>query len=381
MIKVQPHADAGLAAAMQHMTLNPAAPPAPKNTPQVTCDLQRVRVVQNVHQDDIHSIVRLHDQTFITGSKDGSLKKWRLDGTLVCELYNPQEIDYTKWVTASAVINDNYWISGNREGAVHLWDNAGKCIKDLRAEPYQSDRGPKCKERNMRRVHCLTSLESHLGKPFFLAGWPTQFTVHSYDDCRRLSYTFTSGNDWVYAIQPINKKALLVITGCRLDLYTYDLVRRRWFHNRPLITEGERTEQRPFISAITPLRDNPNLFGLAVFDRAVRVIDIASGNVMFAAQEHNPRNIRHKDRVWTIENIQPHCFASCGDDGLIKLWDIRRPPQSIVTVRDNTEAWGRVSILMQINDQQFLSGSCPDDVRNCVNKAQFSFWDIRRLQS
>ncbi len=364
-----------LAAALQQMSLKPAA------TPQESFDLRRVKVVHNVHLDDIHSITRLHDQTFITGSKDGSLKKWKFDGTLARELYNPQAIDYKKWVTASAAINDKYWISGNREGAVHLWDNAGNCLKDLQAEPFvgDSDHSPKCKERNANRVHCLTSFESYLGKPFFFAGWPKQFTVHSYDECRRLGYTFTSGNDWVYAIQPVDKRALLVITGCRLDMYTYDLQRRRWFHHHPLITEKERIYPRPYLSAITPLRGNPGKYGLAVFDRSVRVIDIESSKITFSAEEHNPQHLELKDRVWTIENIRPHCFASCGDDGFIKLWDIRRAPKSIFTIRDNEEKPARVSILMQIDDNQLLSGSCPDDVRHTANKARFSFWDIRRL--
>ncbi len=298
--------------------------------------------------------------------------------TLVRELNNPQKIDYTKWVTAAAVINDRYWVSGNREGTVSLWDNEGNCLKDLQAEPFIDREDPKCKERNTHRVHCLTSFESHLGKPFFMAGWARQFTVHSYEKCERMSHTFTSGNDWVYAIEPINRKSILVITGCKLDMYAYNVKKHQWEHDQSLITEKERIQPRPFISAITPLKNDPGKYGLAVFDRAVRVIDITTGQITFSAQEHNPNRIPYHDRVWTIENIIPHCFASCGDDGLIKLWDIRQAA-SLLTVKDRTDVPARVSVLMKIDENQLLSGSCPDNVKGAKNKAQFSFWDTRKL--
>jgi WD40 repeat protein len=111
---------------------------------------------------------------------------------------------------------------------------------------------------------------------------------------------------------------------------------------------------------------------VAVFDGSVRVVDLEKRKTTFHGTEH-------KNRVWTIENTNPACFASCADDGYIKLWDIRIPPKSTFTIRDNEKEKARVSVLLQLDNNQLVSGSCPDDVRNTHNKAQFSFWDIRRL--
>lgn len=335
--------------------------------------IDRVKVITNVHQDDIHGIIKLADQTFITGSKDGSLKKWDLNGDLIQVISNPGHIDYRNWITALAPLNEESWLSGTRNGNTYLWNNKGECIADLKTRhgPYPAT-NLRCKQRNVHRVNCLASFNfSNSG--LFLMGWPTQFSIHSAETSKRLSYTYTSETDWVYAIHPLSRNSLLVVTGCNFENWQIENSARnssRWQCKASLV-KNEQVYPRPFISAATPLQNADNLYGIAVFDGSVRVIDIQTQETVF-------RKTEHQKRVWTIENITRSCFASCADDGFIKFWDIRCA-KSLFTKLDNTTTSARVSILMLLKDNLLLSGSCPDDVRRARSKAQFSFWDTRSL--
>lgn len=380
MIRATPDpAMAALERGMGAMALHPkpaAKPPAAAAVaaPEVKLGLRFLKVVQRVHEDDIHCITRLADHTFITGSKDGALKKWTLNGDLVRVIEDPELIDYTKWVTAITTFNDRYWICGRRDGAAILWNNEGATFMNLRTEVGTSpqDNTHLCKERNMHRINCLASFESYTGKPFFLAGWPTKFTLHDAKTQKRLRSTHTSNNDWVYAIQPLTKESLLVVTGCRLDLWSLKPRTFEWELQQELIVEDKTLSQRPFISAISPLQENPGKYGVAVFDGSVRVYDLTARATIYKGTEH-------VNRVWTVENITPHCFASCGDDGFVKLWDLRQPPKSIVSLKGNIYEKSRVSVLLRINDNQLMGASCPDNPKYSRTKAQFTYWDIRRL--
>lgn len=332
----------------------------------------RIKTIRGVHQDDIHGIIKLSDQTLITGSKDGSLKKWDLDGNLLKVVFDPGVINYKNWITALAPLNEEQWITGTRNGNTYLYNRSGKFIRDLNVEPGPySQNSLSCKQRNVRRINCLASLSKFFETPMFFAGWPTQFTLHSAKMLRRIGHANTSSTDWVYAVQPISKESLLVVTGCRLEIWKDPGDEEvRWKLQSSLVQE-EKVRPRPFISAITSLENADTSYGLAVFDGSVRVVDIFSGQTTYRKQEH-------QNRVWTIENISRNCFASCGDDGLIKLWDIRTKGGSVFTMRDNSDCAARVSILLLLNDNVLLSGSCPDDVKRSRSKAQFSFWDIRK---
>lgn len=336
---------------------------------------RKVKVVENVHQDDIHALIRLSDDTWVTGSKDGSLKKWNFEGKLIKNIMNPGRIDYTNWITALAPHGEDAWLSGTRNGIISLWGHEG-----IQKEQWgtgftssKSEQDPACKERNTHRVNCLSSFIPYSQKPLFFAGWPRCFTLHSSieQNSSSLCSTRTSQNDWVYAVQPLKENSLLVVTGCRLDRWVCsESPLSLWKKKESFVEEGKRQSKRPFISTMTPLQEAPSHYGLAVFDGSVRVLDIGNKKTVFFAQEH-------KERVWTIENITAQCFASCGDDGFIKLWDIRQPPKAIITLQDNTKEKARVSVLLSVKEHLLVSGSCPDQVRKSATKAQFSFWDTR----
>lgn len=335
---------------------------------------KRIRVVHNVHQDDIHAIIQMGDCLF-SGSKDGTIKKWDLEGKPINMVHPQNWIDYKRWITAMAPINENQWVSARRNGEAHLWDRNGNLIRELSIQHAPFPRGfdERCKDRNKHRISCLIPYKKFNRAPVFFAGYATQFATFEVKKnlIFRKQDTYTSENDWVYAIAPIDFDRLLVVTGTQLDFFSKERNSYDWKKSSCLIEPVERGKPRPFISAITPLRQEGR-YGLAVFDGSVRVCDLVSGRTVF-------NTIEHQNRVWAIENIANSVFASCGDDGLIKLWDPRASQRSIATMRDNLKEKARVSNLKLIGDHELLSCSCPDDPKVSPTKGQFTFWDTRLL--
>lgn len=329
----------------------------------------RIRMVTNVHQDDIHTITRLGDETLITGSKDGSLKKWSPDLDLVRVIYDPQRINYESWITATTKINDNYWLSGTRDGFIHFWNNSGTHCEELRI-PVDSSHVAKSKQRNLNRIHCLHSFETQTERPLFLVGRTSQVSINTYVNPSCIHTIQTSENDWVYALQPIDDSTLLIATGCALDL-VQKVDGEGWARTKSVIREPQGKQkkignERPYISAITPMEAELN-YGISLFDGSVRIVDLVSNKTIYKKTEH-------EHRVWTIETLSANVFASCGDEGFIKLWDSRLNTGSVATIKDNEKFKARVSVLKITKEYQLLSGSCPD---NLEETARLSQWDLR----
>jgi WD40 repeat protein len=83
----------------------------------------------------------------------------------------------------------------------------------------------------------------------------------------------------------------------------------------------------------------------------------------------------HQGRVWSVINLKDTLFASSADDKTIKIWDSRKE-HSIFTLKGNP---GRVSSMLRIDENTFISGSCPDNIEDSSEKACIRFWDMRRL--
>lgn len=327
----------------------------------------KIREVKNVHQDDIHAILPLSDHTFVTGSKDGALKKWDLNGKLVKVIYDSRQINYKSWITALSSLGEGQWLSGTRDGYIHRWDAAGEELQEVRA-PARDVQERKCKERNWQRVNCLADFTLGQPRQKFLAGWPTQFSIHPAPRFQSIGGVKTSENDWVYAVHPLRERSVLVVTGGQLDLLEGEGA--EWRSSRLVKEGGKMNGQRPFISAITPLGSDQ--FGLSIFNGWIAVYNLETKKMVMSAREHTKR-------VWTIEPVGRSCFASCADDGLIKLWDIRVSKNSFATMQDRPEEPSRVSVLLSPNEHTLISGSCPDAVMESDTKATLSFWDLRRV--
>lgn len=331
-----------------------------------------VKIARDVHQDDIHSILKVaQDRFFITGSKDGSLKKWNPSLECTQVIYEPSKIDYQSWITTLSTLGESEWMSGTRDGYVTLWNAAGQILAESSAL-FSSEADANCKARNARRVNCLVDMSGFHEDPHFLIGWPTQFSCHQKRNFETLHRCQTSSNDWVYSVHPLSFDKLLVVTGCNLDLWEYHPESDLWSKGS-LIAEPKRKKcpQRPFISKITPFPASSDI-GLAVFDGSVQIFDVERQRSVFMEKGH-------QKRVWTIEPFDTYCFASCADDGLIKIWDRRTIPTCTATLEHNLKVPARVSVLANLSEHYIVSGSCPDDVQHLREKASLILWDKRKI--
>ena len=366
------------------------------------------RIVSNAHSDDIHGLLRMHGGSrFLSGSKDGNIFMWDMEGNQVDTLQRQSRRDYTKWLTAmcpyDSYRHQNAFAYATRDGQLQVMDaSTGETIlrrRNLVSHPPSSTSGHlKCKARNSNRITCL-KMDTFNNRLF--VGSPTGFTVLDGITGATLESQQTSQNDWVYCIEPLGRdfSSILVVTGTNLHIWSkasndsdddeqhngkwtspssISVNPSPWVRKAHLVRETDspaaalmqaiRTKchsgshrhqsasqwtprHRPFISAVTKLWGYSNLYGLAVFDGTIRAIDVESGRAVRCWQEHI-------GRTWAVENIGHNLFATCADDASMKLWDVRCA-RSAHTIRNQI---GRVSVLMQTSQLQWVSGACSDDV-------------------
>lgn len=241
---------------------------------------KRLLVVKNAHRDDIHGMISVSTDTFVTGSKDGSLKLWNTAGKLVHDVWSPKVINYTGWITALAPFGPNFWMSGTRDGYIDLWHNNGQHVRNLSGSTPPTP-GIKCKLRNMERINCLVQDIASERTGQYYVGIPTGFSLHHVDQANLLDQCRTSENDWVYCIRPLADRKVMVVTGPNLDMYTYDPKSCVWAAEELLAetrTGSAKKQVRPFISDVTFLAGKSNICALSVFGGAVIVLDVATKN-------------------------------------------------------------------------------------------------------
>ncbi len=325
----------------------------------------------NAHTDDIHGLLNIRPGIFASGSKDTTVKLWDIHNQTQTTLPYARKKGYQYWVTALAKVSDHSFARGTRDGCITIWGFDGKELLSFAYTPSQTSKDQtRSKDRNKQRINVIAR-NSFGQQHTFFTGTPKFLQLWDATTGKLLKYWKAHENDWVYCIEPLNLDKMIVVTGSQMDIWSQmDKERVVTF---PLIAEKRKEKQRPHISAIMRLESTSELLACALFDTSVRVVNIETQKVVQTYREHNPRNIFGKDRVWSVIDLQPNILASSADDATIKIWDLRAK-QSVATLGGNP---GRVSSLLKINDQQFISGSCPDDIRNSEQKAQISFWDIR----
>lgn len=357
-----------IAGSTEFLLSRPAHLPSPRGSLPVahsTLSAKAKMAIPNTHWGDIHGLILLSDGTLISGSKDNSLCKWNQNGELlrVIKDIEPNDIDSKDWITALSVLNDEYWLSGERNGRVSLWNTAGDFIKNIHPKLPKADHISH--EFNKHRVMCLVPGVNKQKLNFFI-GFPTLFDEYNSIEGRTVSSTKAHNNDWVYCIHPLQEDRILTVTGGAIDVWTKS--NSIWNRQKTVLPENKkRGSQRAFISALKPLKSSPHHYGLGVLDGCVKVADLEQGKIVREWKEHTKR-------VWAVENITREVFASCGEDKTIKLWDVRTEK----SVSNLTGHVGEVTCLLSLSDDVFAAGTCPENILPHNEGAQILFYDLRR---
>ena len=316
------------------------------------------------HDDDIHGLIKLEDGTLITGSKEGSLKKWDVEKKFFSEICEPNKHDYSKWITALSPLDDESWVCGTRDGRITVYSNAGKVTNSLSL----SLQNRACKKRNQPRITTLARCIDTAASGRFMFGRPGEIGFMNKDGSEPLEVTRIESDDWFYALKHLDDERMLVARGTALEVWGPGEKDQQLCQKETLIPSYRGGgNQKPFISSFTPLIERPGHFALSLFDGSVRVYDIEKKKPLFYANEH-------KGRVWQVENINPQTFASSADDGLIKLWDTRQK-KSTQTLKDTL---GRVSVMLYMGNNTLISGACPNDLSKTTDRAQLIFWSLTK---
>lgn len=336
-----------------------------------------INVIHNAHMDDIHCLIPLADGTFISGSKDNAIKKWAPSGDLVAIIddVEPTQRNERNWITAAVVINNKYWVSGERNGRVSLWTTEGKYVRDY---PLTLPRGGHVShEYNARRINCLAKGCDPMSPSFFV-GFPTMFDEY---DCvtGRTEYSVkVHKNDWVYAIHPLSSDRLLTVTGCIVDVW--NRIDRGWDKADTLISEGRKVKsptsirpQRPFISSLCRLQkeEETSPFACGDFNGFVKVFDVATKKIIANWQGH-------VGKIWTIEPLNRSLFATSGEDRSIQFWDTRTRGTNVHTISDLI---GEATSMLALSDNVLIAGACPKEGFKRGLGADILFYDVRKQSS
>ena len=321
-----------------------------------------IRTIFNAHNDDIHGLISLPNEQFVSGSKDQTLKIWDWEGHCL-QTINPSDsrYGYAYWITSLTSLDNGLWASGTRDGVVTVWDAEGNeqssILYTLPKAQYV------CKERNKFRINCITQTND----TFLYTGTPKYIQLWNTSTEKMVKYYKASENDWVYCIDLLdNSRDLLVVIGSQLEVWN---LHKKTPVRTSLIEEDQSTQKRPHISAITRLEGDSNMVAAAAFDGTVKIVDISAQTVLATWEAH-------VGRVWSVINLDRNTLASSADDAKIKIWDVRQF-SSVATL--SMQNPGRVSSLLRLDSTQFISASCPDDLRRTRQRASISFWDINKL--
>lgn len=352
-----------------------------KGVQEQKAEYAALRLIRDVHEDDVHALARVNEGSFVSGSKDGSVKKWSAEAELLSVPCSLEEIDYEKWITALEALDDGSILAGTRDGYVSHYAEDSTYLGDI-CSPMEQIKSSVSKVRNWERINCIAKHHLARDRSILFVGRPTLFTVHDMHTGRQVSSVKTHKSDWVYAIAPLSERSIGVVTGTELEVWLATGDRfSTWEKTASLVSDkvgsSEHKVQRPFISHITPLLDREDLWALSLFnsgkrdgETSLKIIDIENGQVVFERPGHI-------GRTWMIENIARDIFASCGDEGTVKIWDLRHKNE-IATVQDNTTKKARVSALLMMQQHRLISASCPDVMEKGDEKARFCIRDMRK---
>ena len=353
-------------------------------TTAVRQSLVEERVVNHVHDDDVHALCKIESRRgvfLVSGSKDCTVRShdWPLRGGPGTILSQPAVRKYDFWITALDLFHDGSLVAGSRNGHVRCMDLARKNY--YRGFPLEQipDRFAACKDRNRNRIMSIFCLKDPTLRDRFHAligysGFFCQFDLTAHKIERTFDFSLPQ---WIYGFCPIRVGHLVAIHGAHLSLLreTPD----SWEVVAPLVRGPRvgRGEQIPFISSVFGMKTSERVtsdvssVALSYFGGRTEVRDVETARILHHGHEHT-------NRVWQSIPFAPHCYASCSDDRTIKIWDMRESRGSVATSPLHP---GRVSVLCFMSPTSFVAGTCPDDLGATTERASFYCYDLRALPS
>jgi len=338
----------------------------------------------NVHLDDIHGIQIYKDQ-IISGSKDTTVRLFSREGEFQRFVskhpsFKEDSFSYYHWVTALDIFPDGSAVIGHRNSFLRCIDArfgvsyfGAKLSYDLEAIESDSLFCRYYKTRNKERIMSIKCLRGFADSEYTaLIGFPEVFLQVNFDTKSIVRKYVFRDPEWVYGFAQLDAEIVAVIHGCSLSVFR--MTKNGWERVDSLVEmsrEKPQPEQRPFISSVSPMsvHEYKARLVLSFFGGATKILDCETKTSIFEAAEHT-------QRVWQAVPFSEHEYASCADDGLIKIWDVRQKPCSIRTLGGHP---GRVSAMAFFDKSSLVAGSCSEKPREDPDKAQFFFYDLRRI--
>lgn len=326
----------------------------------------------NAHDGDIHLLMRLSDGNFITGSKDNCVYKWNLNGDLVRKVddVEPNYQFESDWITAAKPINQEYWVTGRRNGAINLWKTNGDHVKKIKLN-FPRQPSFSTQELNQKRIMCI-SKGLNPENPTLFVGLPTEFEEYNLVEGKSIASTVVDKTDWPYCIHPLSEDSLLVVIGGRIEAWKKKV--SKWNFSSIVLPEGKKNTQsegkpvRPFITSLKQL--NQTTYALTDFVGGVKIFDLGSQKVVEEWREH-------QKIVWTAEPLSNETFATGGEDGYVKIWDLRLK-NSIRTIGEPTDL-RQVNALLNPEGNLLIAGTSIAKVMNEIDtSAQLRFYDLKK---
>jgi WD40 repeat protein len=386
-----------------------------------------VKKVQ-AHTDDIH-VLRIVDAkgNFVTGSKDGCIKGWNKNGVTLQNLVMGRK-DNRLWICSAGLkfrhshmhaahVNPgklpqrHSLFFGCRDGKISVFDfsEEHKAYTRRLSMPFKAPHVTKCKERNMNRILAVEHFEGDT----YLAGLPgsvhmfhhppsnnIQRTGPGSTHCSRQLQSFRADtNDWIYTIRKITDSRFAVVQGDSLYLWKFDtqkledgnipverncvlLQRKRFKRHDCSRRMGEiappdqasglkfSSRTRAYISSLDYMRDNHEI-SVGRFDESI---------VTFQVDQVAAPQIRsrcHQGRIWEVKYLTPNEILSAGEDGFIRLWDLRMKGTKAQGELDGHA--GRVSQFEIVDQWSLMSVACPKRPTPKEGGCLY-FWDLRKVQ-
>jgi WD40 repeat protein len=323
---------------------------------------------QKAHQDDVHGMILLnkynntkYNNTFVTGSKDKTIKIWQKKPTL-------KEIKAFKtndWITCLDKLEKSSWVFGTRNGKLHS-------MKDLqKVSDYSvvvNGKCKTCKQPNQKRVLSVLQFQDDL----LVASGP-ELACLNLSSNEIVNYFSVTENDWIYCMRKLDSVSFVAAIGDRLAKLSFDgqLVSKE----SDIIKMRRTSLGRAFISDVEIFNShNSHSFACACFDGSVKLVD-PKGRVRRTLRGHSTIKTPYttSNRVWRCIKRDQNALLSCGDDGKVLLWDVRA--KKIQKVACCTE--GRVSSMLLWDPNELLISWCGSDPE-ATDGAWIGIVDLRK---